>query len=178
MIEKIFVYGLTVIAVGISIGYLNRGTQSQVASTGSGQYSLKMNTLYGVISILGILLGLIIATMIILEDDSLIYAVIILFMFLGSGVPLFLLYKNHYLKFDSRVVEVKNFIGRQKSIQWLVVQNISFNHLSGLLTISDSHENKIKIHQHIVGFATFIKTLEEKTNWTAEQLRLPIKRRQ
>ncbi len=172
MTEKIFIYGFVALAVGLAIGYLNRGTKSQVVSD-NGQYFLRMNKFYGAISILSIFLGLLIAIMIIVTDEPLIVAIITLFIFLGLGIPLFLLYKNHYLKFNNELIEVKNYLGSLKSIQWIDVQDVSFNHFSSLLTISDKQGNKIKIHQHIVGFATFIKTMEDKTNWTAVQLRLP-----
>lgn len=175
MTEKFIIYGLIAISVGLALSYLKSATAPQVSSADSGQLFLRMNKFYGIISIIGIFLGILISTMIVITDEPFIIAAITLLIFLGSGIPLFLLYKNHYLKFANRIIEVKNYLGRQQSILWIDIQNISFNHFSGLLTISDKQGSKIKIHQHVVGLSTFVKTMEEKTNWTAEKLRLPIK---
>jgi hypothetical protein len=38
----------------------------------------------------------------------------------------------------------------------------------------DLKENTLKIHMHIVGFVSLVKKMEEKTKWTAKDIRIPM----
>jgi hypothetical protein len=86
-----------------------------------------------------------------------------------------LFYRNHYLRFDNSKIEVRSLFGNTKTINWNEIKSANFNRLSGLITLKDESGQKIKMHQHIVGFATFISYLESKTDWTAKKLKLPMK---
>jgi hypothetical protein len=174
MAEKIILYGLVSIIVTLALRYARKGSEKNIVPTKNGQFYLRMNKLYGIMGIIGFFFGLFITVMIIITNSGLPFAIITLLIFLGTGLPCFIYYKNHCLKFNDKLIEVKNFFGREKRISWIEIQNISFNHFSGLLTILDNKGNKIKIHQHIVGLSSFLKMMKEKTNWTADKLRIPI----
>ena len=69
MTEKFIIYGLIAISVGLALSYLKSATAPQVSSADSGQLFLRMNKFYGIISIIGIFLGILISTMIVITDE-------------------------------------------------------------------------------------------------------------
>lgn len=173
MTEKFVTYGIVIFAVTVIYGYLNRGAKTEIPQTNNGHFVLRMNKLYGIISVIGILLGLLIAIMIITTNAPFIIAFIVLAIFLVTGIPLIMIYKNHYLKFDNNIIEVQNYIGKVQSLEWKKIRNISFNYFTGFISITDNYGTRIKVHYHLVGFSSFIRTMEAETNWTEEQLKLP-----
>ena len=174
MIEKIITYALIAISVSLALAYLKKGATTKFFLTGSGKLILRMNKLYAVMGLIGFILGLFITIMIVITKGPLLVAAIVLIIFWGTGIPCWIYYRNHILKFDDKAIEVKSFYGKDGSILWSDISDISFNHFSGLLTILDNKGIIIKIHQHIVGLSSFVKMLEQKTSWTAEKLRMPI----
>ena len=78
--------------------------------------------------------------------------------------------------FDDIKLEVSSPFGDKKSIFWNDITKAKFNHSSGLLTLTTKTGDKAKVHYHLVGFPRFVEQLENKTTWTAKQLKLPIQR--
>lgn len=172
MTEKIITHVCVAVAVGLALSYLQKGAGRQEVSAYTGHF-LRMNKFYAVIAVVSIVLGLIIDIMLILGKEFILTLLPILIFWLPA-VFCFLYYKNHYLKFNESTIEVRSWLGKQQIIHWAEIQNISFNHLSGLLTITDKNGVEVKIHQHIVGLISFVNMMEGKTSWTAKGLRLPI----
>ena len=172
-------YPIVSLAVATTLTYLNKATKKNVTANESGEFILRMHKLYKITGYIAIVIGLIVTIGPIFSDKpgKEIYLLMFLMflIFIGLGTLSVLYYENHYLLFDNSKIEVRNALGKTKTINWNDVQKAKFNPTSGLLTLSDSNGIKVRIHQHLVGLGKFITCLESRTHFTAAKLRLPIK---
>jgi hypothetical protein len=100
-----------------------------------------------------------------------------LLLFGGLGLLSVLYFRQHYVLFDDTKVEAGSPFGGTKSLLWSEITKAKFNPSSGLLTLTGQTGDKVKAHYHLVGFPKFIEHLENKTTYTATQLKLPIQRK-
>lgn len=178
MTEKIFFYSAISLVVGLALAYLKKGASQSGGQTVNGLVVLKMNKLYGIIGIISIIFGFGFSLLPVLSNEynsvMFLIVLIMLLIFWGAGIPCWLYYKNHKLEFDGEKIIVKNVLGKEKTIQWSEINQITFSHFSSYLTIIDSKGEKIKIHQHIVGLSSFAKMIETKTSWKVKELKFPV----
>lgn len=158
---------------------MNRATGKIVKPNGIDQYFLRMNKFYIIAGYIAmcICLVFIIGFIIALEFELAVFVMVFFIVLILGGLGLLgvLLYRNHYLLFSSTKIEVRSVFGKTKITTWNKIKNVSFSQNSGLITITDDGQ-KLKVHQHLVGLSKFVAYMEDKTEWTAERLKLPVKR--
>lgn len=142
-----------------------------------GQFRLRMHWLYCATGYMSLLTGLVMLIVLTVtekpETGLYIMAIVFFLVFGAAGTWGILFFRNYNVRFDSTQFEVKGSLGRVKKANWNEVQNIKFNTVTGYLTLLDIHGQKLKIHQHLVGFDRFVAFMEGHTRWTANQLKLP-----
>jgi hypothetical protein len=178
MTEKIILYSIIAVAVWTSFAFLTKATGKTVTSNESGYFNLRMNKLYGIMGIIGILFGVLILIFLPMtaeaNDDGVWMGVIILLLiFWGTGIPCFMYYRNHRLTFGENSISATNVIGKVKEIKWSDISDIKFKVLSGVLVIKTQNE-QIKVHQHLVGLSKFVEFIETKTTWNRKDLKVPL----
>lgn len=180
MSDNSIFYGLIAISVTLTLSYLSKATSKEVVSNEEGQYLLRMHKLYYIVGIIALVFGAIfvVSPLIVDHPDLTLYIIIFLMLLLFGGLGLLsvLYFRRHYVLFDDTKVEVSSPFGGTKSLLWNEIAKANFNPSSGLLTLTSKTGDKAKVHYHLVGFPRFVEQLENKTIWTAKQLKLPIQR--
>lgn len=163
-----------------ALNYVNKGAVKHVDRNKNGEFLLRINKLYNILGYAALVTGVIVISGIVLTEDpdfAMYIMVFLLFLiFLGLGSLCVLYYRNHSLRFDNSKIEVRSPFGKSKTMYWNEIKSARFNRLSGFITLTDSNAQEIKVHQHIVGLATFISYLENNTDCTVKNLKLPVKR--
>lgn len=178
MTEKIILYTIIVIAISVILVFLTKATRKAVAIDNDGHYVLRMNKLYGVIGFVCLVIGLLFLIFLPLTAEPTdrgvwVVTTLMLLIFLGIGIPCLMYYRNHRVVFNNNSIIATNIYGQTKEIKWSDINDINFNALSGLLVLKTTQE-KIKIHQHLVGLLKFIEHIENNTKWSQKELKLPI----
>lgn len=180
MIDKIILNSIIAIVVMVIYSFLTNSTGRKIEADQHGQFHLRINKLYGLFGVVLVLLGfvfLIVIPLTVDRDSSMIIMIILmLFIMWGIGIACLLYYKNHKVTYNTSTITVTSVYGKTKSISWSDITDIHFSAFSGLLTICDKRE-KVKIHQHMVGLSSFMDKIASETKWTAEELKIPIKKK-
>ena len=167
-------YVIIGVVVSFALMVLNRSGSKQVEPLKDGSFELRVHPLYNIVSILGMLMGIIfIIGGIYFRDENLFIMAIFGLIFFLIGIWGFLFYKRYRLKFNENHVSATDFLGKTKSIQWEEITNIRFNKWLGYLYVLNENE-KLTIHQHTVGLKQFLTMMEQKTEWNVQDLRIPI----
>lgn len=166
---------LSGIAVLAALIFLNRATRKPIVPDASGRFHLRMNKLYSLGGILGILMGLGLAItalfrMSTLAGTEIVLVFVMLGIFWGAGIPALLYYYNHRVIFDDTALTVTNVFGKTVITHWEDIASAQPGSLSSLMTINTA-SGKVKIHQHLVGLSRLGDKLAEKKGWTLPQLR-------
>lgn len=164
------------LAASSALDYLNKASSKKVSKNENGWYELRMNRLYQFIGISVGIMGLSFLYLTIGEQhsSSLMIILVISLGFSSLGLTCFLWYRNHKLRFNDTTIIALNVYGKPSSLSWDDITDISFNGLSGQITLVGKDANTVKAHQHLVGLGSFVELIESKTKWTAKSLRLPI----
>lgn len=178
MTEEIFFYSIVGVAVSAAFAFLVKGTGKIVPKDEAGRFNLRMNKLYGIMGVVGLLVGFAFVVVLPLTVESIdngmtLAIALMLLIFWGTGIPCFMYYKNHSVSFDNHSIRVTNVYGKTNEILWSDVSAIRFKALSGLLAISTG-EKTVHVHQHLVGLTKFMEYIEDKTRWTRENLDVPV----
>jgi hypothetical protein len=133
--------------------------------------------LYQIIGLLGSLVAGIGLFLPLLADEystSIFIASTLLFiLFAALSTLCFLWYRNHRVNFNAEIITAQSAYGKSHNILWKDVAVVKFRPFAGKMEITDAFGNKISVHQHLVGFSTFISALKEKRevyNFTCESL--------
>ncbi len=139
----------------------------------SGQYLLVMNKLYGALGWIIFLpsLAMVVSPFFYPELFQTFFPTSAICAFLG--VILILSGRNHAVRFDSHVIESCNWLGTGNTILWRDIQSISYNSITGTITVVDVYGNKMKVHQHLKGIYEFVLAIEEHTTFNPDELGLP-----
>lgn len=169
-------YGLIGGLVSLTMLYLKKSSARKVKVVKEGMYVLRLHLLYQLIGILSVVVGFVLLLLPLLQAglEALPIALSMFGMFGVLGLVCILWYNNHFLRFNNGKIEARSWLGKTTVVQWDNIRTISFNSLSGLLTITDTAGVQVKAHMHLVGLNTFVKQIEEKTSWTAKGLKLPL----
>lgn len=178
MTEKIILYAIIGIAVSTALSFITKATGKSVDIVESGQFNLRMNKLYGIMGIIGLVFGLLFLIFLPLTtepNDSGIWLAVILMLliFWGTGIPCLMYYRNHRVTFDDNSIVATSLYGKIKEIKWTDIEDIRFKSMSGLLILT-TKDDKLKVHQHLVGLSKLIEFVENKTKWTRKELKVPI----
>jgi amino acid transporter len=177
MIEKIILYTIITIVVSTAFAFLTKATGKSVETDESGKFNLRMNKLYGILGLIGLVFGLLFLIFVTLtaepNDRGIWIGVILMFtIFWGTGIPCLMYYRNHKVTFSDNAIVATNVYGKMKEIKWNDISDIRFKALSGLLILTTQSE-QIKVHRHLVGLSKFVEFIETKTKWTSEELKVP-----
>jgi hypothetical protein len=109
MTEKIILYAIIGIAVSTALAFLTKSTGKSVSIDESGQFNLRMNKLYGIMGVIGLVFGLLFLIFLPLtteSNDSGIWMAVILMLliFWGTGIPCLMYYRNHRVTFDDNLI--------------------------------------------------------------------------
>lgn len=180
MSDNSIFYGLVAISVTLSLRYLAKATSKDIVSNEEGQFLLRMHKLYYIIGIIALVFAVVfIVSPLIVDHPDLELYIIIFFMLLlfgGLGLLSVLYFKRHYVLYDDAKLQVCSPFGSTKSLFWNEIAKAKFNPSSGLLTLTSKTGDKVKVHYHLIGFPKFVEQFENKTTWTAKQLKLPIQK--
>ena len=176
MIDKIILNGIIAIFSLIVIAYLTKASKKKTSIDENGEFHLKMNKLYGLIGILGTLLGLFFLIYIPLtvkvgDNEIWLLTFFMLLILLVPGIFLLMYYKNHRVIFGDNSIVVTDVFGKEKKIKWSDITDIKFNILSGMFVISTKSE-KIKVHLHLIGISNFTEYIERKTGWKYKNFKI------
>lgn len=166
---------ITAIVDAIAKHYMKKPTGKSIEADLVGNYTLRMQKTYNILGWFCTTL-FVIATVGITFDNSTdgpsnAFAYVIpAFGFLilgGGGVLCILYYRNHQVVFDATYIEVTNPLGKVKTSTWDKIIKTKFSHTTGLLTLTDSDGQKLRVNQHLIGLGTFVHLLESKTGLAA-----------
>ena len=166
------VIGAAIIS-GLTI-YMNNSANRLVVKKNNQQIVLRVNRLYQIMGIIGILIALVYIVMAVYFHELFMYllGIAMVGLFGGLGVPCFLTYQNHTLRFDDEKMVVSDWTGKLKTVYWKDIKDIRFKRISGHIVIKNS-KTQVKISQHLVGLKTFLDTMESVSPWNARRLGLP-----
>lgn len=83
----------------------------------------------------------------------------------AGSLYLSLLSKNHYVRFDDETVEVRNFLGRIRCVQWRDLIDADFLPYSKFLKLKDKEGRVVYVSTYIEGLNLFLDKFEAKTKW-------------
>jgi len=157
---------LTAIAMIFVTRYFRKRNQRHVSVDVDNYYTLTMPKAYKVTGIIFMVLSLVSSPWFILSNDwkeSSFFSIALIFMFVLGAVP-FLFYKNHYLKFNDRFIEVRSLFGNISLCQWNDINGQKYNVTLGVFYILLKSGKRVAIHEHLVGLDRFKEMLHDKTN--------------
>jgi hypothetical protein len=162
------------IAILAALIFLNRVTRKPVTADAAGRFHLRMNKLYSLAGILGLLMGLGLAItalfrISVIDATEIAMILTILSIFWGGGIPSLLYYYNHRVVFDDTSITVTNVFGKTVTFNWEDISSVKLNSLTSVITMNTT-SGKVKIHQHLVGLSRLGDKLAEKKGWTLPQL--------
>lgn len=181
MTEKIILYAIVGIAVATALAFLTKSTGKTIEAKENGMFHLRVNRLYGIMGILGLVFGLLFLIFLPLTsepNDNGVWGLVtlMLLMFWGSGIPCLMYYRNHSVTFNDTTIIATNVYGKTKQIKWTDISGIKFKPLSGLLVLTTQSE-QVNVFQHLVGLSKFVEFIESKTKWTNKELKVPIEKK-
>lgn len=174
---EFFLYGLGGMLIFLIYNYINATSNEEQQANEDGKYVLRMNRLYQIIGIISLVVAAVftIGVIIYFDIEMLILGVMMLLLFGGLGSLCFLYYKNHIVSFDEEAIEITDWRGRENRLYWDEIHKISFNRFSGLVKL-ESVGKQAGLHYHLVGLVDFVTMMENKTQWRAKALKLPIEK--
>ena len=172
MEEFIFYLILTFLFIPI-LYFLNKKSNTEIKSDENEQLTLRLNKFYLYLGYLSLAIGLFSSVMIFTNENNLILSFSFLLIFGGPGMLLVFSYKNHRIIIYKDKIEVFNLLGNKKTIVWSELRKVDFSFFKGALILIDIKDEKINIHQHIVGFKTIIQKIKNQTTVNVEKIKLP-----
>lgn len=168
------------ILISLLLYFLNKASKQNAAASDDGRYELRMNKAYLIIGAAGAIVGLLFLLLPILADEYsvgiFVVAGIMSLGFIGFSIPCFLWYKNHHVSFDEAGLTSKNAYCKSQQMKWDEINQVRFSPFMGVLYVVDKKGNTAKAHQHLVGFASFIKMLQiQKDRYHFASESLPLK---
>jgi hypothetical protein len=83
----------------------------------------------------------------------------------AGSLYLGLLSKNHYVWFDDETVEVRNFLGKVRCVQWKELIDVDFLPFSKFIKLKDKEGRVVYVSTYIEGLDLFLDKFEAKTKW-------------
>ncbi|WP_010519062.1 hypothetical protein [Croceivirga radicis] len=161
---------------GLLLLYADFQSGKKLKKNVHGQFHLRLNKSYKWIGIVCCLIGsfLLNAAISHWNEEIAFFAPFAVLIFFVMGIVILVWYYNYQLVFDDRRIISTNWMRKKRIIEWSDIENIKFNTKSGYLKLYTKLE-KIIILQHSTGFIEFLKLMELKTKFRAEELRIPLK---
>ena len=167
--------GISMLVSGGLLFYLQKGMRAEPETDAIGQMILKPHWIYNITAYLGIFVALVfIVSGFISQELEFIIITLLMFVLFGiMGVYLFLLYRNHKVAFDEETISIRDLKGNTELIKWDEILKIKRDIWSSSIVLLDGNR-KLKIYMYNVGFNSFVKMMEKKTEWRAKSLKIPF----
>ncbi|MCI5056209.1 MAG: folate/biopterin family MFS transporter [Flavobacteriales bacterium] len=175
--ESIIMYALIGLLIPLTMKLLNRSASKKIGRTNGGAVTLRMNRFYQIGGLLAFGIGAIFTFFILTDETETDPIPILVFIWVFCSLmalPLILWYTNHRVTFDQEQLTSWDWRGRKTSIAWKEISMVKFQAMAGYLILK-GNDKTVKVHQHLVGLKCLTDMMEDKTNWKAEELGLPIK---
>jgi hypothetical protein len=156
------------------IYFLNKKSKKEVEVSKNEIINLRLNKFYLYFGYCSIALGLVSSILIFSNERNLILSIVFLLIFGGAGITLVYIYVNHRIIIYDTKIEVFNFLGKNKSINWSELKDVNFSLFKGVLVLMNKENEKLSIHQHIVGFKTIIQKIKTQSEVNIDHLKLPF----
>ena len=168
-------YLITVILITAFLAFSKRMSKKRIQKGINEEYQLRLNDSYKWMGYIGAIIGFAISVGLLFtnQKDSIWVSFFPILIFSIPGTILLMWYFNHQLTFDEKTIRVRNWIGKSKELNWNKIENIKFNSTLGYLQLF-SGSDKINIHFHLVGLIAFLRLMENKTNFKATDLKIPL----
>lgn len=173
--ESITFFKIKGLAISLILLFLMKMSSKEVEVETEGFVVLKIHKIVQIISnILLIAIATIPLIGIYRQDEEILILSVVGFFLFGSLAFAFLLFcKNYKVKFNDDKIIVHNWLNKTKEISWEEITQIKSKVVAGYIEINGN--NKIlKIQHYLVGLKSFTQKMEEKTKWTARDLKLPF----
>jgi hypothetical protein len=167
-IEKASCLLVTLVAVALAIRVLKKGSRKLVEPDAFKFVRLRMHPLYGIFGMMALLLCFVLAVGMELQQQPRIFFLIPTLAIGVPGMYSLLYYLNHSLWYNNKTLEVRNWYGKTKVLNWSEVKTASFKLLFGILLIRSENGRILFVHQHLKGFHSFLRVLELNTNLSAK----------
>lgn len=176
MIINIIKYSLTALITALVLAYLNKHANKKIKPSINGKFELRLNKFYwytGLGSTLFGSIGFLLAILYLKNEESWIFGLLFLILFVGLGAICLLWYLNHKFKFDSKMIESISLYGKKETLKWDEIESIKFHTISSQLIFKNKEGVKVKAHRHLIGFGNLLNEIEDKTQWTINDLKIP-----
>jgi hypothetical protein len=176
--EDFIFYFINGILISFILSVLNKQSKKEINITQNETFVFRMNKFYlyfgWLLLLLLLLLGFILAFVSENNESDLVFKILLLLLFGGSGLYIVIFYLNHRVTIDATKIEVYNFKGKSKSILWTDLQSGKFRLIKGMLDLENQQGNVLSIHQHIIVFKTIIQQIERHSTVTFNNRKLPF----
>lgn len=157
--------------------YIQKITSKSIVANEQGQVLMRLPKFYGIVMYLGLAFMVAVFVGMMVSKEPMEIGIVVFFVGMAILSLLGILYyRNHYVLYDQRFIEVRNLFGKVKVIEWTNVKDAGFIPGAGLMTLKDHHGQKVYIHYQMLGIDQFLRTFESKTPWTAAAIGFPRKK--
>ncbi len=165
----------TAITTG-AVAYLYKTTTQDVSRNADGFFELRASKFYLFFGIIWLVMSAAVLIGVLwFPNEYILLWIALTFVFgLGLGVYFLLFYLNYKLRFDEETIFLRGLLGKESSVKWSEIRNISYGSISGYVKIQTKNREKMKITYYLTGFKAFVEMMEIKTQWTAKELKLPM----
>jgi len=156
----------------ILLVYLRIKSRNKISTNATNE--LGINKFYLVAGIFFVVIGITCFFLMSINNDtrSYITAFLGLVLFAGLGLPALMWYFNHKVSFNEEVIKATNSFGKSSEIKWSEITAIQYRNGIGTLQFTSTKGNKLKVHQHIKGFANLLSMIEKKTNYSEKDFKI------
>jgi hypothetical protein len=172
--EDFIFYFINGILISFILSVLNKQSKKEINITQNETFIFRMNKFYLYFGWFLLLLGFKLAFVTENNESDLVFKILLLLLFGGSGLYIVIFYLNHRVTIDATKIEVYNFKGKSKSIHWTDLQSGKFRLIKGMLDLENQKGDVLSIHQHIIGFKTIIQQIERHSTVSFNNRKLPF----
>ena len=156
-------YFIITIIVGAFLWYISRKTVERPIEI-EGKSVLKFNSIFRLIGIASMALGLFMPIYSFIIDDFSKDGIIIMFglliFFFGMGYWVYSWSRNHQVIFDDNQITVISSKTKQKTFQWTDIKDVRLNTWTSKYILILKSDEKIGVHQYLTGIDNFIKRVK------------------
>lgn len=157
-------------AVGAAVfWYFTKGADRKLPTI-YGRIELRMSRWYLALGIMGVLLGTASLATLFFEDAHIhrtflrVLGALCTLIFLGTGLPCVLYYRNHRVIYTESEFMLVNVWGDLRTYDLSQVVSIELNKWTGLFQLKTKSGLSLKVHTHLIGVTGFLNLIREKNH--------------
>ena len=162
---------ITGLLILTSLYFIKKASKKKSKLDENGYTIHRLPLLYGIGGIipLGICAIIIVASIFKKESSNLSNIIPIILLFAFLGIMMCLMVWMNKISMNGEEIIQRNMWGKIKTIKLNEIDSINFDKVFLHLNISDNH-NKIKCHEHLIGFDEIISNISNKTQITKAEM--------